>query len=186
MMAITTATGTMTDGATTTDHERERGRGNVINASDGGYYGNGQVYNRVILDGYPSGNGYPSGGYGYPGRIRLSQRRLRLSQRRLRLSQRRLRLSRVRSMADRGGAQKRGLQLGFQDGSYMARRDMSQNKPFNPNPRNEYGNRTHGYNSSYGDKNYYRSEYSSGYAAGYQSNYRGAPAAGDSERPLSL
>ena len=43
---------------------------------------------------------------------------------------------------------------------------MAQNKPFNPNPRNEYGNRTHGYNSSFGDKNYYRSQYSSGYAAG--------------------
>ena len=55
----------------------------------------------------------------------------------------------------------------------MARRDMSQNKPFNPRPRNEYGNRDHGYNSSYGDKNYYRSEYSSGYAAGYQESYRG-------------
>ncbi len=55
----------------------------------------------------------------------------------------------------------------------MAQRDMSQNKPFNPNPRNEFGNRTHGYNGSFGDKNYYRSQYSSGYAEGYQSSYRG-------------
>jgi len=66
-----------------------------------------------------------------------------------------------------------GYSFGYQDGSYMARRDMAQNKPFNPNPRNEYGNRTHGYNGSFGDKNYYRSQYSSGYAAGYESNYRG-------------
>ena len=66
-----------------------------------------------------------------------------------------------------------GYNFGYQDGSYMAQRDMSQNKPFNPNPRNEYGNRTHGYNSSFGDKNYYRSQYTSGYAAGYQSSYRG-------------
>jgi hypothetical protein len=55
----------------------------------------------------------------------------------------------------------------------MAQRDMSQNKPFNPNPRNEFGNRTHGYNGAFGDKNYYRSQYSSGYAEGYQSSYRG-------------
>ncbi len=127
---------------------------------DNGYYGNGngQIYNRYPRNypggygypsggyGYPSGGyGYPSGGYGYPG-----------------------------SVYGRSGGRGNGAyNFGFQDGSYMAQRDMSQNKPFNPNPRNEYGNRTHGYNSSYGDKNYYRSEYSSGYAAGYQSNYRG-------------
>jgi len=50
----------------------------------------------------------------------------------------------------------RGLWLrlsGWQ--SYMHARDISQNKP-HPNPRNEYGNRTHGYNGSFGDKNYYK------------------------------
>jgi len=49
----------------------------------------------------------------------------------------------------------------------------SPEQPFNPNPRNEYGNRTHGYNQFVRDKNYYRSDYSSGYAAGYQESYRG-------------
>ena len=38
----------------------------------------------------------------------------------------------------------------------MARKDISQNKRFNPNPRNEYGNRTHGYNGSFGSKDYYK------------------------------
>jgi len=63
--------------------------------------------------------------------------------------------------------------FGYQDGSYMARKDRSENKRFNPNPRNQYGNRTHGYNSSFGNKDYYRAEYSSGYSAGYEANYRG-------------
>ena len=53
---------------------------------------------------------YPSGGYGYPG-----------------------------SVYGRGGNGKSGAYgFGYQDGSYMARKDISQNKRFNPNPRNEY------------------------------------------------
>jgi hypothetical protein len=63
--------------------------------------------------------------------------------------------------------------FGYQDGSYMARRDWERNKRFNPNPRNEFGNRAHGYDRSLGDKNYYRAEYSDGYLAGYEANYRG-------------
>ena len=63
--------------------------------------------------------------------------------------------------------------FGYQDGSYMARRDWERNKRFNPNPRNEFGNRTHGYDRSLGDKNYYRAEYTNGYLAGYEANYRG-------------
>jgi hypothetical protein len=134
------------------DHERwER-----EHRRDDGYYRGGQIYNRYPqsypgggIYGYPGGGypggGYPSGGYGYPG-----------------------------SVYGRGGnGRNAAYGFGYQDGSYMARRDISQNKRFNPNPRNEYGNRTHGYNSSFGDKNYYRAEYSNGYSAGYQANYRG-------------
>jgi hypothetical protein len=130
--------------------ERDRNR-------DDGNYRGGQVYNRYPQSypggyGYPGGGvygypggGYPSGGYGYPG-----------------------------SVYGRGGnGRSQAYGFGYQDGSYMARRDRSENKRFNPNPRNEYGNRTHGYNSSSGDKNYYRAEYSSGYSAGYEANYRG-------------
>lgn len=142
------------------DHNRDRGRWERDhhwwerdrNRNDG-YYGNGngQIYNRVPRNypggyGYPSGGyGYPSGGYGYPGSV----------------------------YGRSGGGGNSGYNFGFQDGRYMAQRDMSQNKPFNPNPRNEFGNRTHGYNGAFGDKNYYRSQYSSGYAEGYQSSYRG-------------
>ena len=93
--------------------------------------------------GYPGGYGYPGGGYGNPGRV----------------------------YGNSGG--NIGYNTGYADGSYRAREDISENKPFNPNPRGSFGNRDHGYHSSYGDKNYYRSQYTSGYEAGYQSNYRG-------------
>ncbi|MGZ4732381.1 MAG: hypothetical protein ACXVZH_09580 [Terriglobales bacterium] len=134
--------------------DRDRGRWEGDHRRNDGYYG-GQIYNRYPR-GYPGGYGYPSGGYGYPssGHGYPSG-----------------------GYGYPGGGYGRGgnggYNFGYQDGSYMARRDMGQNKPFNPNPRNEFGNRTHGYNSSFGDKNYYRSQYSSGYAAGYESNYRG-------------
>jgi hypothetical protein len=115
---------------------------------DDGYYRGGQIYNRYP-QGYPGGygypgGGYPSGGYGYPG-----------------------------SVYGRGSGRNQAYNFGYQDGSNMARRDMSENKRFNPNPRNEYGNRTHGYNGSFGNKDYYRAEYSNGYSAGYEANYRG-------------
>lgn len=133
------------------DHNRDRARREQHND---GYYG-GQVYNRYPRNypnagnpsggyGYPGG-GYPSGGYGYPGSV----------------------------YGRSGGGRNTGYNVGYQDGGYMARKDMSQNKPFNPNPRNEYGNRDRGYDRSFGDKNYYRSQYTSGYASGYQASYRG-------------
>ena len=144
------------------DHDRDHDRWERDHRRNDGYYG-GQIYNRHPRGypsggygypgggyGYPSGGyGYPSGGYGYPSG----------------------------GYGYPGGGYGRGgnggYNFGYQDGSYMARRDMAQNKPFNPNPRNEFGDRTHGYNGSFGDKNYYRSQYTSGYAAGYESNYRG-------------
>ena len=118
------------------------------NASTAATYPGGGIYSYpgggYPGGGYPSG-GYPSGGYGYPG-----------------------------SVYGRGGSGRNGAYgFGYQDGSYMARKDISQNKRFNPNPRNEYGNRTHGYNGAFGDKDYYKAEYSNGYSAGYEANYRG-------------
>jgi hypothetical protein len=124
--------------------ERERRR-------DDGYYRGGQIYNRSPQS-YPGGYGYPGGGYGYPGGG----------------------YGYPGSVYGRGGnGRDAAYGFGYQDGSYMARRDISQNKRFNPSPRNEYGNRTHGYNGSFGDKNYYKAQYSEGYAAGYEANYRG-------------
>jgi hypothetical protein len=116
---------------------------------DDGYYRGGSVYNRYPR-GYPGGYGYPSGGYGYPGGDYGNPGRV---------------------YGNSGG--NIGYNTGYADGSYRAREDISENKPFNPNPRGSFGNRDHGYHSSYGDKNYYRSQYTSGYEAGYQSNYRG-------------
>jgi len=111
---------------------------------DDGYYRGGQIYNRYPQS-YPGGYGYPGGGYGYPGSV----------------------------YGRSGNGRNAAYGFGYQDGSYMARSDISQNKRFNPNPRNEYGNRTHGYYGSFGDKNYYKAQYSEGYGAGYEANYRG-------------
>ena len=73
----------------------------------------------------------------------------------------------------RGNGRNLGYNFGYQDGVNRAREDMAKNKPFNPNPRGSEGNRDRGYNSSYGDKNYYRAEYTQGYQSGYRSAYRG-------------
>jgi hypothetical protein len=126
------------------DHDRDRERRERDRRHDDGYYRGGQIYNRYPQS-YPGGYGYPGGGYGYPGSV----------------------------YGRSGNGRNTAYGFGYQDGSYMARRDISQNKRFNSNPRNEYGNRTHGYNSAFGDKNYYKAEYSSGYSAGYEANYRG-------------
>ena len=118
----------------------------------------GQIYNRYPR-GYPGGNGYPSGGYGYPAAATPVAV---------------VTVTRVQSMAAAPAvAAMRATVSATRTAATWPAGTCPQNKPFNPNPRNEYGNRTHGYNSSFGDKNYYRSEYSSGYAAGYQESYRG-------------
>lgn len=105
----------------------------------------GPVYNR-----YPGGYGYPSGGYP------------------------------VGSVYGRGGyggygggyGGGAGYRQGMEDGSYQARKDISQGKPFNPNPRGS-SHSDHGYNSSMGDKHVYQASYDQGYHSGYQANYGG-------------
>jgi hypothetical protein len=132
---------------------------------DDGYYHQGQIYNRApesysgqsahfsdVVYRYPVA-AYSDGGYAYPGGGGYD----------------------YPSPGYRRPGYGRNVAYGFayQDGSYMARRDWERNKRFNPNPRNEYGNRTHGYDRSLGDKNYYRAEYTNGYLAGYEATYRG-------------
>ncbi|HYM06414.1 MAG TPA: hypothetical protein VEU11_07620 [Terriglobales bacterium] len=140
-----------------------------------GYYG-GQVYNRVPRTypnggygypsggygypsggygypsggyGYPSGGyGYPSGGYGYPGSVY------------------------GRGGYGNGSASGAGYNQGLQDGSYQARKDVAQGKPFNPYPRGS-SHSDHGYHSYMGDKHVYQASYDQGYQTGYQSNYGG-------------
>jgi hypothetical protein len=63
----------------------------------------------------------------------------------------------------------RGYQIGFRDGASVAREDMNENKPYNPNPRGRYDDEDHGYSSMYGSKSAYKAQYASGYRAGYES-----------------
>lgn len=105
-------------------------------------YYGGPVYNRYPR-GYP---GYPGGSYGNPGAVY------------------------GRGGYGNGGGI--GYNQGLQDGANQARKDISQGKPFNPNPRG--GNHSdRGYHSYMGDKNIYRASYDQGYRSGYQSNFGG-------------
>lgn len=73
----------------------------------------------------------------------------------------------------RDGYRNPAFNIGYQDGSTVARQDMESRKPFNPSPRGAYDDRDHGYSREYGDKDQYRSEYSNGYRSGYESTFRG-------------
>lgn len=63
-------------------------------------------------------------------------------------------------------------EIGFQDGSQVAREDMWRGKPFNPNPRGRYDDADHGYRREYGDRHEYREHYSEAYREGYQNTFR--------------
>jgi hypothetical protein len=71
----------------------------------------------------------------------------------------------------------RGLSVardfGFRDGSQVAREDMWNRKPFNPNPRGRYDDADHGYSRQFGNKHEYREQYSEAYRDGYMSTFRG-------------
>jgi hypothetical protein len=121
------------------------GGGQVYNRYPNGYPGGGQVYSRYP-NGYPGG--YPNGGYGYPGS------------------------GNGRGGYGNGGSSGAGYNQGLQDGSYQARKDVAQGKPFNPNPRGA-SHSDHGYSSSMGDKYAYQASYNQGYHSGYQSSYGG-------------
>jgi hypothetical protein len=72
-----------------------------------------------------------------------------------------------------GGYNSPAYNIGYQDGSTVAREDIESHKKFNPNPRGPYDDKDHGYSREYGDKNEYKSEYTAGYRDGYQTNFRG-------------
>lgn len=63
-------------------------------------------------------------------------------------------------------------EIGFQDGSQVAREDMWRGKPFNPNPRGRYDDADHGYRHEYGNRHEYREHYSEAYREGYQRTFR--------------
>lgn len=62
--------------------------------------------------------------------------------------------------------------FGYQDGATAARGDLSERKPFNPNPRGRFEDEDRGYNRAFGDKDAYRAQYANGYRAGYQATFR--------------
>jgi hypothetical protein len=66
-----------------------------------------------------------------------------------------------------------GYNTGYQDGVTMAREDLYNRKPFNPNPRARFGGRDDGYQRGDGDKNAYKAQYTDGYIAGYQATFHG-------------
>src|SRR5262249_13879621 len=63
----------------------------------------------------------------------------------------------------------RAYEIGFRDGTSVAREDMREGKPYNPNPRGRYDDEDHGYSSLHGDKSAYKAQYAGGYRAGYES-----------------
>ncbi len=64
-----------------------------------------------------------------------------------------------------------GYSVGYRDGSSVAREDLANGKPYNPNPRGRYDDEDHGYRSEYGSKSAYKSQYASGYRDGYASAF---------------
>ncbi len=64
-----------------------------------------------------------------------------------------------------------GYNIGYQDGSSVARQDVADGKPYNPNPRGRYDDEDHGYRREYGDKHTYQTQYANGYRAGYESTF---------------
>lgn len=65
-----------------------------------------------------------------------------------------------------------GYNFGYQDGAMVARQDVSQGKPYHPDPRGKYEDADHGYYSGVGNKSLYRAQYGDGYRQGYIAAYR--------------
>lgn len=53
--------------------------------------------------------------------------------------------------------------FGYEDGSWVARRDIAEAKPYNPFPRGGFKHEDHGYRREYGDKYAYREAYARAY-----------------------
>jgi hypothetical protein len=60
-----------------------------------------------------------------------------------------------------------GWDMGYQDGSRVARQDLTHRKPYDPYPRGKYSPEDHGYRGEYGDRDAYRNQYARGYQQGY-------------------
>ncbi len=63
--------------------------------------------------------------------------------------------------------------IGFNDGSRVAREDLARHKPFYPHPRGKYAHMDHGYRPEYGPRDAYMRQYGRAYQEGYERTYRG-------------
>jgi len=61
-----------------------------------------------------------------------------------------------------------GWDVGYQDGSRVARQDFTHRKPYDPYPRGKYSHEDRGYRSEYGDRYAYMNQYARGYQQGYE------------------
>jgi hypothetical protein len=62
--------------------------------------------------------------------------------------------------------------FGYEDGSWVARRDIAEAKPYNPFPRGGFKHEDHGYRREYSDKYAYREAYARAYREGYERAFR--------------
>src|SRR4029077_232082 len=62
-------------------------------------------------------------------------------------------------------------QYGYQDGINDGSRDRRSGHSNRPTQDSNYKHADHGYNSSFGDKNYYKQSYRQAYESGYQQGY---------------
>jgi hypothetical protein len=63
-------------------------------------------------------------------------------------------------------------EVGFADGTQVAREDLWKGKPFNPRPRGRYDDADHGYRPEFGSIHEYREHYADAYREGYISTFR--------------
>ena len=62
--------------------------------------------------------------------------------------------------------------MGYEDGSIVARQDLFHGKAFQPFPRGKYAHEDRGYRKEYGDKFAYEQEYTIGYRTAYEREFR--------------
>jgi hypothetical protein len=72
----------------------------------------------------------------------------------------------------RSGYNSPAYNVGYQDGTEMARHDLQKRNGYNASPRGPFDDRDRGYQRQYGGKSEYKAEYTQGYRSGYESTFR--------------
>jgi hypothetical protein len=126
----------------------ERGYANGFNSAyrDGGSY---YPYGRDRRDDDPDYRNYPNGrDYPYRDRDNYPYR------------------------GNDSGYGNQAYDIGFRDGQADGRNDLLTGHSYRPTHDDNYKHADRGYNSSYGNKNWYKQTYRSGYVQGYERGYR--------------